>query len=507
MTHDPRPQGGSTTATGAPADSDKNSLTIGADGPILLHDRHFLEQMAHFNRERVPERNVHAKGSGAFGTFETTEDVSAYTKAALFQPGVEDRDAGALLDRRRRAGLPRHLARPPRLRAEVLHLRGQLRPRRQQHPGLLHPRHHEVPPLHPLPEAPRRPGPARQRHAVGLLDAQPGVGPPGHLPDGRPRHPGDVPPHAGLRLAHLHVGQRRGREVLGEVPLPQQPGRQGPHPGRRQPDRRRRLRLPPARPVRRHRARRPPVVDAQGAGHAVRGGEDLPLQPVRPDQDLAARRLPADHGRHDDARPQPGELLRRDRAGGLRAQRAGARHRLQPRQDAARPGVLVLRHPPLPDRPQLPAAPGQPAQTSRATTPTPRTARWPTTTGATSRCTPPTRTAAATATSTARWRTAGRPTARSCVRPTRCARTTTTSARPARWCARCGTTTQRDRFVENVAGHLLGGVSDAILAKAFDYWKSVDADTGKRIEEAVHAGKATGPAPGETEAEGVITEK
>ncbi|RLV48741.1 catalase [Nocardioides mangrovicus] len=79
---------GSTTDTGAPAPSDRNSLTIGPDGPILLHDVHFVNQMAHFNRERVPERNVHAKGSGAFGTFETTEDVSAYTKAALFQPGV-----------------------------------------------------------------------------------------------------------------------------------------------------------------------------------------------------------------------------------------------------------------------------------------------------------------------------------------------------------------------------------------------------------------------------------
>jgi len=51
-------------------------------------DHHFIEQMAHFNRERVPERNVHAKGSGAFGTFETTEDLSRYTKAALFQPGA-----------------------------------------------------------------------------------------------------------------------------------------------------------------------------------------------------------------------------------------------------------------------------------------------------------------------------------------------------------------------------------------------------------------------------------
>jgi catalase len=80
---------GSTTDTGAPAPSDRNSLTVGPDGPILLHDVHFLNQMAHFNRERVPERNVHAKGSGAFGVFETTEDVSAYTKAALFQPGVK----------------------------------------------------------------------------------------------------------------------------------------------------------------------------------------------------------------------------------------------------------------------------------------------------------------------------------------------------------------------------------------------------------------------------------
>ena len=80
---------GSRTATGAPAPSDRNSLTAGPDGPIMLHDTHFVEQMAHFDRERVPERVVHAKGSGAFGYFETTEDVSAYTKASLFQPGAK----------------------------------------------------------------------------------------------------------------------------------------------------------------------------------------------------------------------------------------------------------------------------------------------------------------------------------------------------------------------------------------------------------------------------------
>ncbi|KKW90345.1 catalase [Sphingobium chungbukense] len=80
---------GSTMSTGAPARSDRNSLSVGPNGPVLLHDVHFLEQMAHFNREKVPERQPHAKGSGAFGVFETTEDISAYTKAALFQKGAK----------------------------------------------------------------------------------------------------------------------------------------------------------------------------------------------------------------------------------------------------------------------------------------------------------------------------------------------------------------------------------------------------------------------------------
>ncbi|MEO6563919.1 MAG: catalase [Nitrosospira sp.] len=78
-----------TTDAGIPVASDEHSLTIGADGPIVLHDYYLIEQMANFNRERIPERQPHAKGSGAFGHFEVTEDVSKYTKAALFQPGVK----------------------------------------------------------------------------------------------------------------------------------------------------------------------------------------------------------------------------------------------------------------------------------------------------------------------------------------------------------------------------------------------------------------------------------
>ncbi|HMR76907.1 MAG TPA: catalase [Polyangiaceae bacterium] len=77
-----------TTDAGIPVASDEHSLTIGADGPIVLHDHYLIEQMANFNRERIPERQPHAKGGGAFGHFKVTSDVSAYTKAAVFQPGT-----------------------------------------------------------------------------------------------------------------------------------------------------------------------------------------------------------------------------------------------------------------------------------------------------------------------------------------------------------------------------------------------------------------------------------
>ena len=78
-----------TTDGGAPVPSDEHSLTVGPDGPILLQDHYLIEQMANFNRERIPERQPHAKGGGAFGHFEVTDDVSQYTKAAFLQPGAK----------------------------------------------------------------------------------------------------------------------------------------------------------------------------------------------------------------------------------------------------------------------------------------------------------------------------------------------------------------------------------------------------------------------------------
>ncbi len=78
-----------TTDAGAPAPSIEHSLTVGPDGPILLQDHYLIEQMANFNRERIPERQPHAKGGGAFGHFEVTQDVSKFTRAAVFQPGTK----------------------------------------------------------------------------------------------------------------------------------------------------------------------------------------------------------------------------------------------------------------------------------------------------------------------------------------------------------------------------------------------------------------------------------
>ncbi|PAD38678.1 catalase KatA [Terribacillus sp. 7520-G] len=72
-----------TTSWGAPVGDNQNSQTAGSRGPTLIQDVHLLEKLAHFNRERVPERVVHAKGAGAHGYFEVTNDVSKYTKAAF----------------------------------------------------------------------------------------------------------------------------------------------------------------------------------------------------------------------------------------------------------------------------------------------------------------------------------------------------------------------------------------------------------------------------------------
>jgi catalase len=73
-----------TTADGIPIANNQNSLTAGARGPVVAYDYVLQEKLGHFNQERIPERVVHAKGVGAFGTFTVTNDITQYTKAKLF---------------------------------------------------------------------------------------------------------------------------------------------------------------------------------------------------------------------------------------------------------------------------------------------------------------------------------------------------------------------------------------------------------------------------------------
>src|SRR4051794_30241720 len=73
-----------TTAAGAPVTDNQNSMSAGPRGPLLLQDLWLIEKLAHFAREVIPERRMHAKGSGAFGTFRLTHDITRYTKAAIF---------------------------------------------------------------------------------------------------------------------------------------------------------------------------------------------------------------------------------------------------------------------------------------------------------------------------------------------------------------------------------------------------------------------------------------
>jgi len=73
-----------TTAAGVPVADNQNVATAGKRGPMLLQDIWFLEKLAHFDREVIPERRMHAKGSGAFGTFTVTHDITKYTKARIF---------------------------------------------------------------------------------------------------------------------------------------------------------------------------------------------------------------------------------------------------------------------------------------------------------------------------------------------------------------------------------------------------------------------------------------
>lgn len=78
-----------TSGTGAPVSDNRHSMTLGPRGPVMLEDNHLLEKLQALNREKVPERIVHARGSVALGSFTVTEDISDLTVAKVLQPGTK----------------------------------------------------------------------------------------------------------------------------------------------------------------------------------------------------------------------------------------------------------------------------------------------------------------------------------------------------------------------------------------------------------------------------------
>jgi catalase len=141
-----------TTASGIPVADNQNSLSAGPRGPLLLQDFHLIEKLQHFNRERIPERVVHAKGSGAYGP-----SPSPTISATSARPGCSARSASrprpsCAFHRRRRKRQRRHRARSTRLRPALLYRGRQLGPGRQQYACVLHQGPDQVPRLHPYPK-------------------------------------------------------------------------------------------------------------------------------------------------------------------------------------------------------------------------------------------------------------------------------------------------------------------------------------------------------------------
>ncbi len=239
-----------TTDAGIPVASDEHSLSIGADGPIVLHDHYLIEQMANFNRERIPERQPHAKGGGAFGHFVVTKDVSPYTRAAVFQPGTKTDTLIRFSTVAGESGSPDTWRDPRGFSLKFYTSEGNY-----DMVGNNTPVFFLRDPLkfqHFIRSQKRRADNGLRDHDMqwDFWSLSPESAHQVAWSDGRPWHSQDLAPHERLFEPHLHVGECQRREVLGQVPLQDRPGHRFPDAGRSRPAGRCRWRLPPARPVR-----------------------------------------------------------------------------------------------------------------------------------------------------------------------------------------------------------------------------------------------------------------
>ena len=209
-----------TTDSGIPAQSDEYSLTVGPSGPTALHDHYVVQKMQHFNRERVPERVVHAKGSGAHGFFEVTDDVTWFTRASFLSAVGKRTPMFARFSTVAGEQGYADTVRDPRGFALKFYTdEGNFDMVGNNTPVFFVRDASKFSRLHPLPEAPARHRAARQQHAVGLLDPVTRERPPSDHPHVGPGNATDVPAHERLQQPHLLHHQRRRGAILGQVPL------------------------------------------------------------------------------------------------------------------------------------------------------------------------------------------------------------------------------------------------------------------------------------------------
>jgi catalase len=206
-----------TSDQGLRVDDTTNSLKAGIRGPSLIEDFHLREKITHFDHERIPERVVHARGSGAHGYFQVYEDLSELTMARFLHEPAERTPVfvrfSTVLGSRGSADTVRDVrgfAVKFYTKEGNFDLVGNNIP---EHPCLLHPGRHPVPGRDPRGQArapPRDPrGLDGPRHLLGLHLADPREHAHDHVGALGPGHPPQLPHDAGLRRAHLPPGQRR----------------------------------------------------------------------------------------------------------------------------------------------------------------------------------------------------------------------------------------------------------------------------------------------------------
>ena len=307
MANDGKPK--LTTAAGGPVADNLNIQTAGPRGPALLQDVWLIEKLAHFDREVIPERRMHAKGSGAHGMFTVTHDITRYTKAKMFSEigkqtpmfarfsTVAGERGAADAERDIRGFALKFYTEEGNWdvvgnNTPVFFFRDPLRFPDLNHAVKRDPRtgmrsadnNWDFWTL--LPEA---------LHQVTIVMSERGIPKTFRHMHGFGSHTFSFINAANERYwVKFHFRTQQGIENLTDAEAEAR-GRQG-------------SRKQSARSVRQHRGRRFPALDAVHPGDDGSAGQDLRIQSVRPDESLAERRLPADRGRRYGAEPEPGEL-------------------------------------------------------------------------------------------------------------------------------------------------------------------------------------------------------